>query len=83
MDAPATTVYVAQSAPPPPIVETYGPAPGPDFFWVGGHWGWNGRWVWVHGNYERHPHWHRGGGWVAGRWEARHGRYVWVEGHWR
>ena len=59
-------------------------APGPDFFWIGGHWGWRGgRWVWTHGRYERHPHWHPGAGWVEGHWDRRGGGYVWVEGHWR
>jgi len=74
---------VIQAAPPPVIAETYGPAPGPDFFWIGGRWDWQGRWVWTRGRWARHPHWHPGGGWVAGHWDNRHGGYVWVEGRWR
>jgi hypothetical protein len=66
--------------PPPPQVEVLPVAPGPDFVWIGGHWGWHGRWVWEGGRYERHPH----GRWEAGHWDHRPGRgYVWVEGRWR
>jgi len=75
---------IVQSAPPPPQVEYYGPAPGPDYFWIGGRWAWNGgRWAWVGGRWDRHPHWHPGGGWVAGHWDRRGGGYAWVEGRWR
>ena len=74
---------IANEAPPALINESAPPAPGPDFFWIGGHWQWNNRWVWVHGRYDRHPHFHPGGGWEAGRWEHRDGRFVWREGHWR
>jgi WXXGXW repeat (2 copies) len=76
-------VIIADSAPPPPMVETVYAAPGPDYVWIGGHWGWQGRWVWLAGRYERHPHWHPGGGWEAGHWDHRDRGYVWVEGHWR
>jgi hypothetical protein len=74
---------VANEAPPGELVETIPAAPGPDFFWISGHWTWNGRWTWVHGRYDRHPHFHPGGGWEAGRWDRRDGRWVWREGHWR
>ena len=74
---------VAAEAPPAPIVEVIPAQPGPDFFWIGGHWHWNGGWVWVRGHYDRHPHFHPGGGWVEGRWDRRGGSFVWVEGHWR
>jgi hypothetical protein len=77
---PAVVVY---STPPALIVEQQGPAPGPQFSWIAGHWSWNGRWVWMRGEWRHHPHWHEGGGWVAGRWEARNGGNVWMEGHWR
>jgi hypothetical protein len=33
---------MANEAPPAEIVETIPAAPGPDFFWIGGHWNWNG-----------------------------------------
>jgi len=69
--------------PPPPVVETYGVAPGPGFVWIGGYWNWvGGRHVWVGGHWDRgrpgyawEPHhWvHEGGGWrlAQGRW-VRH-----------
>jgi hypothetical protein len=82
--APAPGEVIIQQAPPPPIVETYGPAPGPDFFWIGGRWAWNGgRWGWVGGHWDRHPHWHPGAGWIAGHWNHGPRGYVWVEGRWR
>ena len=74
---------VANEAPPAELVETIPAAPGPDYFWIAGHWTWNGRWTWVHGRYDRHPHFHPGGGWEPGHWDRRDGRYVWREGHWR
>jgi hypothetical protein len=73
----------ADEAPPAAYVETIPVAPGPDFFWIGGRWAWHGRWVWTAGHYERHPHFHPGGGWEAGHWERVNGRYAWREGHWR
>jgi hypothetical protein len=80
---PVADVYVDQ-APPPPVYEAVtAPPPGPDFFWIGGFWGWSGGWVWHRGHYERHPHFHPGAGWEPGRWDHRGGRYVWVAGHWR
>jgi hypothetical protein len=81
--APVAAVEMADVAPPAPIIETVPYAPGPDYFWIGGRWQWNGRWVWLHGHYDRHPHFHEGGGWEAGRWEHSGGHYVWREGHWR
>jgi WXXGXW repeat (2 copies) len=75
-------VYVGQ--PPPPRVEVITQAPGPDYFWIGGRWNYvNSRWVWINGRYDRHPHFHPGGGWEAGRWETRGNNSVWHEGHWR
>jgi hypothetical protein len=74
---------VAEGAPPPPRVEVIGTAPGPDYFWVAGHWTWNGgRWVWLAGSYRRHPHFHPGGGWEQGHWDRRGNNSVWVEGRW-
>jgi len=79
---PGPAIYV-NAAPPAAIYENVPVAPGPDFFWIGGHWTWQGRWVWAHGYYDRHPHFHPGGGWEAGHWDHEGGRYVWHEGHWR
>ena len=74
---------VASEAPPTPIVEAIPVAPGPEFFWIGGHWHWNGGWVWIRGHFDRHPHFHPGAYWEAGRWDRRGGSWVWHEGHWR
>jgi hypothetical protein len=62
---PADAAGVVGNPPPPPVVETVVVAPGPDFIWVGGAWGWFGdRWVWNPGYWHRpmHPpaYWHRG-----------------------
>jgi hypothetical protein len=70
--------------PPAPRVEVISQAPGPDYFWIGGRWNYSGsRWVWLNGHFDRHPHFHPGGGWEAGHWEHRGGNSVWHEGHWR
>jgi hypothetical protein len=74
---------IVNAAPPPIIVEERGRPPGHEFAWIPGHWTWEGRWIWIHGVWKRHPHWHEGGGWVAGHWEARAGGNVWIEGYWR
>ncbi len=74
---------IASEEPPAAIVEVEGNAPGPDYFWIGGHWHWNRGWVWLHGHFDRHPHFHPGGGWEAGRWDQRGSKWVWHEGHWR
>jgi hypothetical protein len=73
---PTTPEVVVYSAPPAIIVEERGRPPGPEFAW-------NGRWVWIHGVWRHHPHWHPGGGWVEGHWEARGGGQIWIEGYWR
>jgi hypothetical protein len=80
--APQAEVVVADT-PPPPLVEPVYVAPGPDFFWISGHWTWQGRWVWLGGHFERHPHYHPGGAWINGHWEHRNGGSVWIEGYWR
>lgn len=81
MPSAAPSAAVVEGAPPAPRVEMIPVAPGPDHFWVGGYWRWNGAWVWVGGRWVARP-WY-GAVWVGGHW-ARHGRgYVWVDGHWR
>ena len=74
---------IAQEAPPPVIVEDVPAAPGPEYFWIGGHWHWSGGWVWIHGHYDRHPHFHPGAAWDPGHWDRRGNAWVWHEGHWR
>jgi len=73
-------VYV-DSAPPPPIVESVTVAPDPAFIWIGGFWGWEGRWVWHAGYWGRPPH--RGAVWIGPHYAFRGGRHVWVRGGWR
>jgi hypothetical protein len=81
---PTAPEVVVEEAPPAPMVETYGPAPGPDFFWITGRWARvGGRWSWAGGRWERHPHPHPGGAWIAGHWNHGPHGYVWIEGRWR
>jgi hypothetical protein len=82
---PAPGAEVEVSGPPPAAVETdvaVGVAPGPDFLWVGGYWGWGPRgWAWNHGYWGRPPH--PGMRWYGPRYAYRGGRHVWVRGGWR
>ena len=56
-------------APPAPIVETYGVAPGPGYVWIGGYWNWvGGRHVWVGGHWSAPRPGYR---WEPARWEHR------------
>jgi hypothetical protein len=72
---------VASEGPPPPQVEVVPTAPGPAHVWVGGYWGWHGRWVWEPGHWVLRPH--ARAVWVPGHWS--HGRrgWAWTPGHWR
>jgi hypothetical protein len=75
---------IVQEAPPAPIAERRPRhPPGPDFFWIAGHWAWNGGWVWQPGRFEHRPHDHPGTRWEAGRWDRRGNGYIWIEGGWR
>jgi hypothetical protein len=84
---PAATVDVggevyADSAPPPPIVETETVSPGVGFVWIGGGWIWGGgHWRWNHGYWGRPPH--AGAVWVPHRYVYRGGRHVYIRGGWR
>jgi WXXGXW repeat (2 copies) len=78
----APAQVTVQIAPPRPPVERRMAAPGPGYVWTPGYQRWDGRaYVWVPGTWvrppRRHPHW------VAPRWVHRHGRWMFVEGHWR
>ena len=59
-------VAVVAPAPPAYKVETVPPPPGPDTFWIAGHWRWDG------GTHV----------WVPGIWETRRAQEVWVPAHW-
>jgi hypothetical protein len=93
-EAPAPVVYeqpvppgppgevVVDEAPPAPIYETVGIAPGPGFVWIGGYYHWyGGRWQWYRGHYARPPH--PGAAWIGARYEFRGGRRVYIRGYWR
>lgn len=69
-------------APPPPPRRIHKIAkPGPQYFWVSGHYVWRGgRYVWVKGHWKKKR---PGYVWVQGHWAKRGGYYVWIEGHWR
>jgi YXWGXW repeat-containing protein len=71
---------VVATAPPPPRVEVYGVAPGPDYVWLGGYWSWaGGRHEWVGGHWEHgRPHQR----WVAHRWVHERDGWHLSEGHW-
>ncbi len=72
--------YVAVP-PPAPRVEVYGTAPGPDYFWIGGHYYWTGNaYAWRNGYWEHHRPGHV---YVPGYWERHPHGHVWIEGHWR
>src|SRR6516162_3836950 len=66
-------VVVVPSAPPPPPVEVVPAAPGPEYIWVDGYWGWHGRWIWEPGRWAVRPH--ARAAWVPGRWSQ--GRRGW------
>ncbi|MGA7284703.1 MAG: hypothetical protein WBW87_09215 [Candidatus Cybelea sp.] len=73
-------VYV-QTAPPAPIYEVVPGAPGPNYYWVGGYWRWNGyRYVWAHGYYAAAPY--SGAVWHAGHWAHDRYGWSWRAGHW-
>ena len=63
---------VVTMAPPPPQADMVVMAPGPGYFWIGGHWGWfGGRHAWIGGRWEAHrPGWR----WSPFAWQRhRHG----------
>jgi outer membrane lipoprotein SlyB len=75
------TTTVITEAPPPPPAEVVTLAPGPGYVWIGGDWGWDGRWVWRAGYWSLPPYPHAV--WVGGYWGR--GPYGWhrYPGHWR
>lgn len=79
---PPAVVITAPVRPPPPRVEIIPVAPSHEYFWVYGHWAWDGRaHVWEDGHWERHrEHAH----WVPHRWEQdEYGAWRLREGYWR
>jgi len=59
--------------PPPPEVESIPVAPGPDYYWAPGYWGWDAGWIWIGGGWYPHGYygWGGRGGW--GGWGGRGG----------
>jgi hypothetical protein len=55
---------VSASPAPPPQVEVVPVAPGPDYYWAPGYWGWNGGWIWIGGGW--YPHGGYGWGYRGG-----------------
>ena len=59
----------ADQAPPPVPAEVIPVAPGPDYYWTPGYWGWNGGWIWIGGSWG-----FRGGyGWGGRGWYGHGG----------
>jgi len=67
-------------APPPMLVEVPPPQPLSEAVWVGGYWGWQGRWVWCAGRWLPPPQ--PGYHWNQPYYEHRDGAVVFVAGHW-
>ncbi len=79
---PRVGVVYIQRGPPVERVEVIPAAPGPEFVWIKGYWGYHGaEFAWVPGRWERPVEGRRV--WVAHQWvHDRNGWYL-VEGHWR
>jgi hypothetical protein len=75
-----TEVHVP-GEPPLDILEAVPPCPGADFVWIGGAWGWQGRWVWEKGHWDRPPN--PGAVWVPHQYASRNGSHVFIRGGWR
>ena len=65
----------ADQAPPPLPAEVIPVAPGPDYYWIPGYWGWNGGWIWIGGSWGFRGGYGWGGrGWYGhGVWGGYHG----------
>jgi hypothetical protein len=83
--ADSSTEVDVTGPPPPPQEDTtvvVGVAPGPDFVWIGGYWGWGpGGWAWRHGYWGHRPFY--GARWYGPHYYYRGGRHVYVHGGWR
>lgn len=73
---------IVRIAPPRVVVERPLPPPGPSYVWTSGYYRWNGmRYIWIPGRYVVPPRPHAV--WIAPRWVARNGTWVFVAGYWR
>jgi hypothetical protein len=78
---PAESIVVASGPPPAVRVETVPPPPGPESFWVAGHWRWeNSTHVWAPGRWETRR---AEEVWVPAHWYHDHGHWSYAAGHWR
>ena len=77
---PPGAVYVVDR-PPPVRHDRRPPPPGPGLAWIGGHYRWDGQYVWVPGHWERVPRSRHT--WAAGHWQQTRRGWIWIEGHWR
>jgi hypothetical protein len=71
-------VALGDQTPPPTPEEVIPVAPGPDYYWTPGYWGWNAGWVWVGGSWCFRGGYGWGGpygrGWYGhGGWGGYHG----------
>jgi hypothetical protein len=77
----APAVAPISLAPPPPRVETYGPAPGIGYYWTPGYYAYRGdNYSWIEGSWARPPR--EGLGWVDARYVNNGGRYYFQPGRW-
>jgi len=70
-------------APPPLVVYSQPPIPGPDYMWTPGYWAWDeeaGDYYWVPGAWVAAPE--PGLLWTPGYWGWSNGVYVWNAGYW-
>lgn len=67
-------------APPPMLVDAPPSMPFADAVWVGGYWGWQGRWVWAAGRWIAPPQPNLL--WVQPYYENRGSAVVFVTGYW-
>jgi len=73
--APVVGTAPADQTPPPPPVEVITVAPGPDYYWTPGYWGWNGGWIWIGGGWGLRGGYYGWGWYGHGGWGGYHGGY--------
>jgi WXXGXW repeat (2 copies) len=82
VEAPPPGAVFVRVPPPAYQTEVIGVAPGPGYFWIGGHHAWNGSaYAWTAGRWEAAPR--RGVTWRAGRWVHHSKGWYWREGRWK
>jgi hypothetical protein len=71
----APDLVPADQAPPPVPDQVIPVAPGPDYYWIPGYWGWNSGWIWIGGRWGFRGGYGWGGrGWYGhGGWGGYHG----------